>query len=309
MPIHKQSIIRQRKKHLLLAGLAGAAIAAALSAGIILFVLYGPLGLSGTAGHETAGEKYLEVWKLSRDMTAGDTLSEPDLVLIHAPGDCIPGKTATKEEILGKSLRLGLQKGTILTPDFIYEGEVFSDDRRLHDYGYIRQTDKLQKGNYVDVRISFPNGEDCVVLAKKKVMDLVKPDAEKGMPASLWLEVNEEEILRLSSAAVDAYLWEGTSIYAIRYLSDTQKTAVVTYPVNDAVAALMRKDPNIHSKAEAVLYERLRKEIEAAVQVTNDSNMKFPNTKEEEEIQPDAESTYPDEPGDMSSSDDIIYLD
>lgn len=128
--------------------------------------------------------------------------------------------------------------------------EPMADDLRIHGFPYIQLTNQLQAGDYVDVRISFANGADFVLLSKKQVQ-AIAPLGEEGTN-SLWLIVSEEEILRLSSAAVDAYLNDGCSIYAIEYVSDAQKEAVVNYVVSDLVKQLMEEDPNIAAQAENV---------------------------------------------------------
>lgn len=152
------------------------------------------------------------------------------------------------------------EKEEVPESDSRYEGEL-TDDIRLHNYSYIRLTDKIEKGDYVDIRISFANGADFILLAKKKVADIRYGQEENGILSTLWLYVSEEEILRLSSAAVDAYINEGCSIYAIRYAEASQRQAYVNYPVNEVVRQLMDSDPNIVKKAENVQEWKLWEEL------------------------------------------------
>ena len=143
------------------------------------------------------------------------------------------------------------------------EVEKPEDDWRIHGFPYIKLTGNLKVGDYVDVRISFADGGDFVVLSKKQIQGL-SPLREEGS-AALWLIVSEEEILRLASAAVDAYCNEGCSIYAIQYVSDTQKEATVNYVVSDTVKQLMEEDPNIVKKAENVQEYSKWKEYETGI--------------------------------------------
>lgn len=144
------------------------------------------------------------------------------------------------------------------------EGNQVKDDWRIHGFPYIKLTNQLQVGDYVDVRISFPDGGDFVLLSKKQIKSL-SPLREEGV-AALWMIVTEEELLRLSSAVVDAYLNEGCCIYAIQYVAETQKEAIVNYVVNNTVKQLMAEDPNIVKKAENVQGYSLWKEYEAGLQ-------------------------------------------
>lgn len=144
------------------------------------------------------------------------------------------------------------------------ENQKIEDDLRIHGFPYIKLTNQLKTGDYVDVRISFANGGDFVLLSKKQIQG-IGPLREEGTNA-LWLVVSEEEILRLSSAVVDAYLNEGCSIYAIQYVADTQKEAVVNYVVSDTVKQLMEANPNIVKRAENVQEYALWKEYQTGIQ-------------------------------------------
>ncbi len=153
------------------------------------------------------------------------------------------------------------------------EGEL-TDDVRIHKYTFIHLTERMKKGDFIDIRISFSNGGDFILLSKKQIADISYGNPETGEENALWLYVAEEEILRLSSGVVDAYYNEGSKIYAIQYVSEEQKEAFVNYPVNQVVKQLIEDDPNIVKKAENVLEwgmwneiskENLVNETEAAV--------------------------------------------
>lgn len=179
------------------------------------------------------------------------------------------------------------------------EGDIvpkdITDDLRIHKYTYIELTEKMKKGDYIDIRISFANGADFILLSKKQIGDIVYGNPEMGSENALWLYMTEEEILRLSSGAVDAYLNEGSVIYAISYVEDSQKEAYVTYPVNDVVRQMIADDPNIVAKAENVLeWSRFRElneeeetkkaEEETSLDVYEEEDVFSKSGGEEEEI-------------------------
>lgn len=179
------------------------------------------------------------------------------------------------------------------------EGDILpkdiTDDLRIHKYTYIKLTEKMKKGDYIDIRISFANGADFILLSKKQIGDIVYGNPEMGSENALWLYMTEEEILRLSSGAVDAYLNEGSVIYAISYVEDSQKEAYVTYPVNDVVRQMIADDPNIVAKAENVLeWSRFRElneeeetkkaEEETSFDVYEEEDVFSKSSGEEEEI-------------------------
>jgi hypothetical protein len=86
-------------------------------------------------------------------------------------------------------------------------------------------------------------------------------ERESSEERVLWLGVNEEEILRMSSGVVDAYLFEEAYIYAVVYTSELQSSSIVNYPVNKVVEELIKKDPNIIQIAQDKKTYELRKRI------------------------------------------------
>lgn len=178
----------------------------------------------------------------------------------------------------------------------VYEAEI-TDDMRLHKYTFIKLTERMKKGDYVDIRISFPNGADFVLLSKKQIQDISIP-LENAEENALWLYVTEEEILRLSSAVVDAFLDDGCSVYAVQYIKDEQKAAIMNYKVNDVVAQLIADDPNIVKKAENVLEWELWNEWKAE---GNTLSLR-------EEAYAEAEETTV-AVSEQTSEDEIVYFD
>ena len=103
-------------------------------------------------------------------------------------------------------------------------------------------------GDYVDVRISFPDGTDEIVLSKKKVEGLT-------LETSTWhSQLNEAEIITLTSAIIDAAVLQNGHIYTVRYTEPTiQDAATPTYTVNPVAIDLINSDPNVVEKATETL--------------------------------------------------------
>lgn len=203
-----------------------------------------------------------------------------------------PYLTAAQAE--GSRLALDTAEGTRLMEDTVYEGDILSDDMRFHKYTCIKLTERMEKGDYVDIRISFSNGADFILLSKKQIQDITLPKDDGGENA-IWLNVSEEEILRLSSAVVDAYLNEGSSIYAIQYIQKGQQAAIMNYKVNEVIEQLIADNPNIVKKAENVLEWELWEEWkgegntlsierENSYQAADDTGETLPEREPEEEI-------------------------
>ena len=181
------------------------------------------------------------------------------------------------EDAINSKLRYGVRSNTVLSPEMIDKGELVADDLRKHAYHFIEMTEALSRGDYVDIRIQFPNGADYIVLSKKRVLDCSLYDEVTQIDNSLWIEVSEEEILTLSSAVVDAYFNEQAKIYAIQYVSQDQEKAIVTYPVNDIVHALILEDPNVVEKAIASMENRVRERVTMQIKEYSDQNVSSDN--------------------------------
>ena len=189
------------------------------------------------------------VYVFTRDMRAGEVLQEHDLSLSDMPAALVPADAVRDlEAARGLVVRGAVRANTLCADALLYGQQEYPDDARIQEFTSIRLPSRLAENQSIDVRITFPNGLDYVVLAKKEVKSL--ESAEAGASQRVWLTVNEEEILRVSSAIVDAYLHPGTVLYALTYVApDIQQAAVCTYPANAYVQDLIRQNPNILSHA------------------------------------------------------------
>lgn len=196
---------------------------------------------------------------LKHDVEAGSVLKESDVREVSVLSEEEEIAPMQMEKCVGKQVKTSLRKGTIISEDLICKENATLERVRKISYEYIKNTDALSKGNFVDVRISFPNGADFILLSKKEVLQVKQRD--NGVSQELWMSLTEEEILRMSSGVVDAYLFDGAYIYATLYLNEMQEESIVNYPVNEVVEELIQKDPNIISIAQNQKTLELRSKI------------------------------------------------
>lgn len=134
---------------------------------------------------------------------------------------------------------------------------IITHDTREYEVSVVDLMVDQRQNDYIDVRIMFPNGEDYLVLAKKQIKKLVLDSS------IFYTYLNEEEILRLASATVDAYCTTGAKIYATRYVeSNIQKDATPDYLVSAQVIDRMVSDPNIVSLAQDTMNLQARMSLE-----------------------------------------------
>lgn len=259
-----------------------------------------------------AKEEKIEVFVLASDVKAGDMVKDNVVLKEYGRSQLSALPDNRIDNGLEGFFKISLAKNVIVTKDMIDSKSQQEDDVRIHNYPFIELTDKIEPGDFVDVRISFNDGSDYILLAKKRVFDCSIYDSAEEIPNSLWMEVNEEEILRLSSAAVDAASKEDCRLYAIKYISQLQKEAQVTYPVNSIVSALILSDPNIAKNAGKTLEESLIDRIdrgkgknpENGSQTDQDTDAK--NIKDKDVWKPDGDGN--DKKGSGGEKDDDMVM-
>ncbi len=215
-------------------------------------------GIRGMRKHY--GRSPVDLYILVCDKDAGEKIRQEDLKKVRLKGNGVKYSYSLMT-FLGKTARVHLTQGTVLDKCMVCEEEMPEDSLRQTSYSYIKQTAELKQGDYVDVRISFPNGADFIVLSKKKVLKVQESHEQDGTVDALYFALSEEEIMRMSSGVVDAYLTEGAYLYTVQYISDIQQEAVVNYPVNEVVEKLIKKDPNIIKIAQDAKITELRSKI------------------------------------------------
>ena len=67
-------------------------------------------------------------------------------------------------------MKVGVPANSIVTKDMVAEvdGQT-TDDQRIQEYNMIILPSELRNGDYVDIRVRFPKGQDYIVVAKKKI--------------------------------------------------------------------------------------------------------------------------------------------
>ena len=113
-----------------------------------------------------------------------------------------------------------------------------TNDLRNMEYNVISLPVDLNPDEYIDVRLSLPNGWDYIVLSKKKVT--IPMSNGSYLADTVQMNLTEEEILMMSEAIVENYQTSGAKLYASRYTeAGAQSAATATYyPSNDVIEAI-----------------------------------------------------------------------
>lgn len=109
----------------------------------------------------------------------------------------------------------------------------------------------IKAGDYVDIRIRYPDGTDYIVLSKKQM-------GESDMRQNKVLfSVNEREILLMDSAVTDAGIYDGTIIYPAKYAAPFSSPAsTVNYVPSLSTCELMKSIPEAKPFFSAFDYEK-----------------------------------------------------
>lgn len=152
--------------------------------------------------------------------------------------------------------KVDMSKNTILTRELVAKADnLSSDDVRKQEYNMIVLPTQIETGDYIDVRLSLPSGQDYIVVSKKEV---TIPDVA-GVPSedTIWVNLSEAEIIMLNNAIVEAYRIDGAKLYANIYTDPGMQTAAITtYTPSREVAELINDNPNIIDRAKSELSSR-----------------------------------------------------
>ncbi len=159
----------------------------------------------------------------------------------------------TQKELIAK---VDMRANTVIASSYIARSdELDTDDVRQQEYNMVVLPIDLMTGEYIDIRLQLPGGQDFIVVSKKMVT--IPQVNGQYLSDTIQVKMAEEEILTMANAIVEAYKIDGAKLYATKYTeAGLQDGATPTYVVNEEVANLIEADPNIVSEAMAALSER-----------------------------------------------------
>ena len=180
------------------------------------------------------------VYRLLEDEKAGKAIEADSLIAINIPLTAIPENAITDlSQVEGKLYKTNLSANTCLSEDMVIDN-IITDDLRELDVIMDEIPIGLEEGDFVDVRIAFPLGQDYIGMTKKEVLGIVDNVVK--------LIVNEEDFYTYQSMESDKSIYSGTKIYAAKYVeSMIQKSAKNYYPVSLDILKTRILDPNIDS--------------------------------------------------------------
>lgn len=211
----------------------------------------------------TLGDAY--TIKAGLNLKAGDAITPTDLetLKITTKGVDMDNVITDPEELSGKYYKIAIKPGTYLTRDMIMSDPI-SKIMYERDLTFDFLPIGLEKGDYVDIRMVLPLGEEFMVIPHKRV--------EYMLDRTLKFKFNEEELTLWTSALTDMALYRdrGMKLYITKYLEPgIQGPALPNYPIRADMEIIAYLNNNITNK-ERVINNELRKALDARVEAVTD---------------------------------------
>jgi len=195
---------------------------------------------------------YVEACRLTTDVNSGDEISAAVVQTVTVPQTEAPTDYITMIDLTEgtKIAKVDLTMGTVLSEGLIVNDESELDNSlRLIEYNMLTLPIAINIGDYIDIRLTFPNGQDLIVVSKKEVQDI--------RDNTVSLNLTESEILMMNSAIVEAYIMPSSNLYVVQYSDPGMQTAAIpTYVPTVEVQNLIKVDSNITSEARTYLESR-----------------------------------------------------
>lgn len=167
--------------------------------------------------------------------------------------------------IVGRYFKIAVNPGTPLLNNMFMDEEL-DDTVRERDLSLNYHTAGLDVGDYIDIRITLPYGDDYIAISHKRVYGITDNTVK------LYLTEYEWNIYQ--GMFVDYCLNEeyGCVIYADKYIEPgLQQEAVKFYAVPSNIATLLQKNPNIVDKVEAASLNEWRNQLEELLVLFRDN--------------------------------------
>ena len=152
--------------------------------------------------------------------------------------------------------KINMGKNTVITIDAVSKStEKTTNDLRKIEYNMLVLPSQLETGEYIDIRLALPTGQDYIVISKKQVE--IPQINGVDMDDTIWLKLTENEIITMNNAIVDAYRMPSSKLYVTTYTEAGIQDAVIpTYIPTNEVMQLIEKNPNIVEESKQGLVKR-----------------------------------------------------
>ena len=194
---------------------------------------------------------------VSESISSGNSVDSSMLKATKIDTSAVPTDAVNLGDITENTIaKIDISKGTIITSSMITENEnAVTDSLRIQEYNMLKIASQIQTGDFIDVRLRLADGQDYIVVSKKKV-EIPQIDGSDSLN-TIWIKLTEEETIAMSNAIVEAYQMSGSVLYTTKYVEPgMQGEAIPTYVPSAEVVNLITQNPNITQEAKQAMYNR-----------------------------------------------------
>lgn len=197
-----------------------------------------------------------KVYIVADDIKSGEVVTYDKLVQKAVSGSVIPSDVLSVELTENTIAKIDLNAGTIVTNNMVQESEEKTTaDLRKQEYNMVILPSQIQSGDYIDIRLRLSNGVDYIVVSKKKV-EIPTIDGIDSS-SSIIINMNETETMVMANAIIEAYIDQGSLLYATTYVEPgLQQSVTPTYVPSGTVQNAINSNPNIEQEAKNALFAR-----------------------------------------------------
>lgn len=234
--------------------LIGVLVTLLITGSIIVFLFMQLNTLQQEKNKEQASMK--KVYIVADDIKSGETITYDKLIQKSVSGSVIPSDVLSVELTENTIAKIDLSAGTIVTNNMVQESEEKTTaDLRRQEYNMVILPSQIESGDYIDIRLRLSNGVDYIVVSKKKV-EIPTIDGIDSS-SSIIVNMNETETMVMSNAIIEAYIDQGSLLYATTYVEPgLQKSVTPTYVPSGTVQNAINSNPNIEQEAKNALFAR-----------------------------------------------------
>lgn len=186
------------------------------------------------------------VYEVSKKCYSGKVINESDLIEVSVPVSSLGSASITdKTQIVGRYWRIDINPGTQISLDMLMEETEDGIMKFSKELTFTSLPVTTKVGDYVDLRIIIPNGEEYIVLNHKRI--------ERLYEQTITIFVSEEENTILHSAIADQAQYDNIPvIYLTKYLEPGNSNSLAFYPVSHDVENFIKWNPNIDDSTRCV---------------------------------------------------------
>ena len=205
--------------------------------------------------------KEVTAYVLNRDIKSGEKVTVDMFTPISTYQSMVPQNYINSANVANldgnKALiaKIDMSKNTVVTTNSVVtEDQTVTNDIRTMEYNMFTLPINVDIGDFVDIRITFPNGQDYIIVSKKEIKNI--------QGNTITFELPEQDILMLNSAIVESYIMTASNIYIAKYVEPgLQEKATNTYTPTAEVVKLIASDSNIVSSAKKELAEKFNTDL------------------------------------------------